>query len=167
MRVHVCPNRQTNINSKIGRKRSFSFEIRASIDLSLCGEWICVVQSLKKRDYYVNLCLSNWNMNFNTKNGRKKCFSIETKASISFTPMRGMCLWCLIIKRKEIIMWIRVCPDRRTNINSKIGRKRSVSYETKASIHLSLCEEWISGVQSLKKGRLLWKSVFIQLKNEL
>ena len=34
-------------------------------------------------------------------------------------------------KKKEIIMQIRVCPNRRTNINSKNGRKSSFSFETK------------------------------------
>ena len=31
-------------------------------------------------------------------------------------------------------MWIGVCPNRPTNINSKNNRKRSFSYETKGSI---------------------------------
>ena len=38
MQIHVCPNRQTNINSKNERKSSFSFETKASIYLSRCGE---------------------------------------------------------------------------------------------------------------------------------
>ena len=58
----------------------------------------------QKRDYYVNLHLSNKKMNFNSKTGKKRCFSYETKASISFISMMRMCLWCLIIKRKKIIM---------------------------------------------------------------
>ena len=86
----------------------------------------------KKGYYYVNLCYSNRKTNFNSKNHWKSYFFIETKASISFIPMRRMCLWCLIIKRKEIIMWIRVCQNRWTNINSKNGRKRCFFHETKA-----------------------------------
>ena len=134
----------------------------------------------------MNPYLTNWKMNFNSKNHWKRCFAIKTKASKSFIPMKRICLWCLIIKRKEIIlwihvypiekwtlflkmvekdvflmkpepfipmrrmclwclimkwkeiiMWIHVYPNCKTNFNSRNGRKRSISYETKASIHLS------------------------------
>ena len=61
-----------------------------------------------KEDYYVNPSLSNWKSKFNSKNFKKSYFSYETKATISFIPMRRMCFWCLITKRKEFIMWIRV-----------------------------------------------------------
>ena len=45
------------------------------------------------------------------------------KASISFIPMRRMCLWCLKTKKKEIIMWIPVYPiEKRTSIGKMIGR---------------------------------------------
>ena len=42
-------------------------------------------------------------MIFNSKNRGKRCFSIEAKVSISFILMRGMCLWCLIIKEKRLL----------------------------------------------------------------
>ena len=73
-------------------------------------------------------------MNINSKNGRKWYFSYQTKPWISFIPIRRMRLWCLIMKRKEIIMWIHVCRNQPMNINSEKGRKRSFSYEIKASI---------------------------------
>ena len=75
-------------------------------------------------------------MHFNFKIGNKKSFSYETKASISLIPMRRMCLWCPIMKRKEIIMWIQVYPNWKMNFNSKNDNKRSFCYETKASISL-------------------------------
>ena len=65
---------------------------------------------------------------------KKRSFSYETKASVSFIPMRRMCSWYPIMKRNDIIMWICVCPNRQVNINSKISRKWCFSYETKASI---------------------------------
>ena len=58
-----------------------------------------------------------WNLSFN-----------------SFIIIRRMCLWCPIMKRKKIIMWICVSPNKWTTINSKDRRKRTFSYETKASI---------------------------------
>ena len=78
----------------------------------------------KKGDYFVNPCLSSSQMDFNSKNGRKWSFSDETKASISFIPIRRMCLWCPIMKTKEIIFWIRVCPNQWTIINSKNSREK-------------------------------------------
>ena len=120
-----------NFNFKNGRMRSISSETKASFHLSQCREWICGAQSLKKK---IIMCLSNWKTNFNSKNHWQRCFSIETKASISLIPMRRMCLWHLLIKRKEIIMLIPICPNRWMNINSKNGRERRFSYETKASI---------------------------------
>ena len=90
----------------------------------------------KKGDYYVNPSYFYWNTNFNSKIGNKRSFSYETKASISLIPKRRMCLWYLITKRKEIIMWIDVYPNWNLNFNSKVGNRRSFSYETQASISL-------------------------------
>ena len=78
----------------------------------------------------------NWKTNFNSKNGNKRSFSYEMNASISLIPMRRMCLWCPILKRKDIVIWIHVYRNWKMNFNSKIGNKRSFSYETKASIPL-------------------------------
>ena len=87
----------------------------------------------KKGDYYVNPCYRNWKANLNSKSGRETSFSYETKASELFTPIRRMWLWCPIMKRKVIIMWIYSYPNWRANLNSRNGRKRSFCYETKVS----------------------------------
>ena len=77
----------------------------------------------------------NWKTNFNSKNSRnRRSFFFETKALISLIPMRIMCLWCPILKRKEIIIWIHIYPNWEMNMSSKNGRKISFSYETEASI---------------------------------
>ena len=137
MCIHVYPNWKTYFNSKIGNKRSFSFETKASISLipmrRMCL-W-CPIMKRKEIIMWIHV-YPNWNMNFNSKIGKKKCFYYETKASISLIPRRRMRLWCPIRKRKEIITWIHVYSNRNTNFNSKIGNKRSFSYETKASISL-------------------------------
>ena len=78
----------------------------------------------------------NWKTYFNSKIGKKKCSYYETEASISLIPTRRMCLWCPIMKRMEIIMWIHVYPNWNMNFHSKKGNKRSFSYDTKASISL-------------------------------
>ena len=52
-------------------------------------------------------------------------------------------------------MRIGVYPNWKMNFNSKNDTKRSVSYETKVSIHLSQRAEWICYAQSLIERRLL------------
>ena len=75
-----------------------------------------------------------------------------------------MCLWCPIMKRKEIITWILVYPNRQKTLILKNGGKWSYSYETKASIRLSQWGEWISGARSLKEERLLCESMFMLIE---
>ena len=55
----------------------------------------------------------------------------------------------------------------KNNFNSKNGRKRSFSYETKASIHLSQGGQWICGAQSVKERRLLSEPMFIQIERRI
>ena len=64
-------------------------------------------------------------------------------------------------------MWIYVCPNLQMNINSRNGRKRNFSSETKASIHLSQRGEWSCGAQSIKESRLLCESMFIQIDRQI
>ena len=157
-----------NFNSKNGKRRCFSYETKASISsipMRKMRLW-CLITKRKEIILWIRVG-RNRPMNINSKNGAKRCFSYEIKASIPFIPMRRMCLRCPIMKWKEIMMWIRVYANLKTNFNSINGRKRSISYQTKASIHLSQCGEWIYGAQSLKGKRLLCKSELIQLKNQL
>ena len=82
---------------------------------------------------WIHVCL-NWQTYINSKNVRKRCFSYKTKASISFIPMRRMCLRCPVLKIKKITIWIRVCLNQHTYINTKNGRKICFSYETSINI---------------------------------
>ena len=103
----------------------------------------------------------NWKKCFNSKIGNKKCFYYETKASISLIPTRRMCLWCPIMKRKEIIMWIHVYPNWNTNINSKKGNRRSFSYDTKASTTLILMRRTSFWCPILKSNEItIWIFVY-------
>ena len=49
------------------------------------------------------------------------------------------------------------------NFNSKNGRKKSFSYEIKASISLSQWGECVYGAHSWKEKRLLCESMFVQI----
>ena len=114
----------------------------------------------KKGDYYVNPC----NTKFNSKKGNKGSFSYETKASISFIPMRRMCLCVPIMKWNKITLWIHVYPNWNTNLNSKIGNKRCFSYETKASISLIPKRRMCLWCLITKRRRLLCESMFVPIE---
>ena len=69
--------------------------------------------------------------------GRKKRFLYETKASMSFIPMSGTSLWCLITKRKDVIRWFDFVLIDKWTLILKRGKKR-FSYETKVSMSFIL-----------------------------
>ena len=141
MWIYVYPNRKTNFNSKNGNKKSFSYETKVSISFIAMRRMCLWCPIMKRKEIIIWIHVyPNWKTYFNSKIGNKKGFSYETKPSILLIPRRRMCLWCPIMKRKEIIMWIEVYPNWNMNFNSKIGNKRSFSYETKSSI--SLIPKW-------------------------
>ena len=168
MWIDVYPDWNTNFNSKIGNKRSFSYETKASISL-IPKRRMCLWCPIMKRKEFIMWIhvYPNWNTNFNSKIGNKSSFSYETKASISLIPKRRMCLWCLIMKRKEIIMWIDVYPNWNTNFNSKIGNKRSFSYDTKSSISLIPKRRMCLRSPITKKSDYFVNACLSQLKYEL
>ena len=134
MWIHVYPNWKTNFDSKNCRKRSFSFESEATNSL-ITTRGMCLYFPIMKRKEIVMWIhvYPNRKMNFISKNGRKRSFSFESEATKSFIRTRGMHLYCPIMKRKEIIMWIHVYPNWKTNFDSKNGRKRCFTFESKAS----------------------------------
>ena len=146
MWIHVCLDRLTDIISKNGNKRCFSYETKAWISF-IPMRRMCLWRLITKRKQIImRICVCpNQRMNINSKNGGKKNFSYETKALIPFILMRRLCLWCPIMKWKEIIMWICVYPNWKTSFNSKNSRMRNISYETNVAIHLSQCGEWVCG----------------------
>ena len=46
-----------------------------------------VANNEKKGDYYVNPCLSNWELNFNSKNGWKRCFLSKPKTQYNLSQL--------------------------------------------------------------------------------
>ena len=103
----------------------FSYETKASMPFILMRRmhlW-CLIMKQKEIIMWI-LVYPNWKMNFNSKNGRKRNISYETKAWISFIPARRMHLCCLIVKRKKIITWNHVCQNRPMNIISKNFRRK-------------------------------------------
>ena len=106
------------LHSKIDNKRSFSLETKASIWLIPTRRMWLWFPIMKRKEIIMWIHVyPNWKTYFNSKIGNKRSSSYKTKASITLIPRRRMCLWCLIMKRKEIIMWIDVYPmEMRTSI---------------------------------------------------
>ena len=68
------------------------------------------------------------------KKGGKTTFSYETKVSMSSIPIRKMCLWCPIMKRKEIITCIHVCPYSQWILILRSGGRKAFLCEANSSL---------------------------------
>ena len=136
MWIHVFLNGNTNINFENSRKGNCFYETKALISLipkrRMCL-W-CPITKKKVIIMWIHV-YPNWNTNFNSKIGNKRSFSYETKASISLIPKKRMCLWCPIMKRKEIIMWIHVYPNWKTYFNFKISTREAFLKKPKQQYH--------------------------------
>ena len=78
------------------------------------------------------------------KNGGKRSFLYKTKELMSFIPMRRMSLWFPIMKRKEIIMWIRVSPNSKMILKT-VGGKAFLMKPKHQFIYLSQLAKWDYG----------------------
>ena len=86
----------------------------------------------------------SWKMNFNSKNDRKRNFCIETKASITFIPMKRMCLLHLIMKGRRLLcefMFVQI--DIRILILEKVERDVFLM-KPKPEYHLSQWGECVN-----------------------
>ena len=131
MWICVYPNWQTNFYCKSGKKRSFYYETKASMSFIPIRR-ICLWFLIMKRKEIITWIhfYPNWWTNFESKKWWAVKFFLWNQSLNSFILAKGMNLWCPIIKRKEIILWICVYPNWKMNFNSKNARKKSFSYET-------------------------------------
>ena len=91
-------------------REAFLMKPKHQCHLSQRGEWVYGVQSLKEwRLLYESVfsLIDKWTSTL--KNGGKRSFFYETKESMSLIPISRMSLWCPIMKKKKIIMWIYFC----------------------------------------------------------
>ena len=102
-------------------------------------------------------------MNFGSKKWWEVKFFSQNQSISSVIPMRRMNLWCPIIRRVEITMWISICPNCRANINSKKGKKKVFLAKPQHQYHLSQWEKCVYGAQLWNERRLLHKSLFIPI----
>ena len=102
------------------KREAFLVKPKCQCHLPQWGEWVYGAQSWKKKKItiWIHVCC-NWKTNLNTKNDGKWSFLYETKASMSFIPMRSMSLWQPIMKRMKITIWVHVCPNWQMNFNAK------------------------------------------------
>ena len=118
------PIQKKTLILKNSGKRSFSYEAKATMSFILMRRmslW-CLIMKEKWLLYEsVFVPIHKWTLTL--KNNGMKSFSYETKAIMSFIPMSRASLWCLIMKRKEIIMWIHFSPYWQINLDSKKWRE--------------------------------------------
>ena len=130
--IFILTDKRTMILKNIGKK-SFLDETKVSmsfIPIRGMSLW-CPIMKRKEIIMWIHIC-PNWEINFNTKKWWKKNVSDESMASMTFSSMRRISLWCLIVKGKEITIWIRICPNWEKISILKNGGNRSFCYETKA-----------------------------------
>ena len=103
----------------------------------------------------INVCLI-WQINFDSlENSGKKCFSCQTKASISCMPIRRTWLWCSITKRMKIFTRIHVHPIWWTNFDyMENGGKKCFSCQTKASISCMLMRRTWLWCSIMKRAKI-------------
>ena len=82
------------------KREAFLMKPKHQCQLSQWVEWVYRAQSWKERRLLcesIFVLVDKWTLIL--KNGGKKSFLNETKALTSFILIRGMSLWCLIMKR--------------------------------------------------------------------
>ena len=127
---------------RIMKRRAFFMQQKRQGDLSQWGEWVCGYQPWKERRLLcesIFVPINKWTLTL--KNNEKRSFCYETKASMSFIPMREMSLCCTMMKGKEITMWICVYPDWQMNFNSKKWWKEKL-FLWNHSINIIYPNEW-------------------------
>ena len=105
-------------------KEAFLMKPKHQCCLSRHREWAYGARSWKEGRLLcqsVFVTIDKWTLPL--KKDGKKTFSCETKASMLFIPMQRMSLWCPIMNKKPIAMWIGGCLNWQMNFNSKKGWK--------------------------------------------
>ena len=121
------PIEKWNLILKNGGKQRFSYETKASMSFILISGMSlqCPIIKRKEITIWIHVCL-NWETNFNSKEWWRGKLFLRNKTLMSFIPMRTMSLWCSIMKKKEIVMWIRICPNWQMNFNFVIIEKQTL-----------------------------------------
>ena len=142
--MFVLIDRWTLILKNRGKK-SFVYETKALTLFILMRKislWFPIMKKKRLLCETVFIPIDKWILIL--KNGGKKRFSHETKASTSFIPIRRVCVWCPIMKKREIIMWFRICLNWHMSFDSKnmMGRKAFLM-KPKHQWHLSQWGDYV------------------------
>ena len=133
--IYFYPNWQMKFDSKNWWKEKLFLwcqNINSFIPMSKMSLWFLI---MKRKEIITWIHVyPNWQINLDSKNGGKRSFSYETKASMSFIPIRKMSLWFTIMKRKGIITRIRFYPNWQANFDSKNWRKEKLFFQNQ-NIH--------------------------------
>ena len=116
---------------------------------------------IKWKEIIMWICANpNWKINFNSKNGRKWSFSYETKASISFIPMRRMCSWCPIMKRMRLLCGSIFIPIEIWSSILKMVKREDFLMKQKHQYLLSQWRDCVYGSQLWNEEIVMWIPVY-------
>ena len=101
------------------------------------------------------------------KNGRRRSFSYQAKASMSFIPIRLTSLCFKILKRKEIITWIHDLLNWQTSFDSKKWWEKKLSCKTKAPMSFVPIRRMSFCFKTWKERRLLRESMINSIYKQI
>ena len=105
----------------------------------------------------------NGKTNSNSRNSRKRSFSYQIKALLSFIPMKRMCLWYPIMKQKVLLWEFMFVQIYRRMLILKSIERLVFLMKPKLQYYLSQRGEWIYGIQSWNERILLCESMIVQI----
>ena len=117
--IFVPIDRWTLVLKKNG-KRSFSYESKTLMSFIPMSKTSLLHPIIKKGRLLcesVIVLFDRWTLIL--KRWWEEKILNETKVSMSFIPMRRMNLWCSIMEKKAITIWICVCSNWQMNFKSK------------------------------------------------
>ena len=118
----------------VGRE-VFHMKPKSQCHLSQWGEWVYGPQSWKKKRLLCeSVCVQVHRWTLTLKNGRRKSFFYETKASMSFIVISRTSLQCPIMKKEKRLLWESIFSQLMDKLWfwGKRWEKR-FSYQAKAS----------------------------------
>ena len=114
----------------------------------------------KEINTYIHVCHS-WRNNIDSKKWWKEKLFLSSKVSMSSIPTMRMCLWCPIMKKREIITSIHVCHDWWITLSPKNTGKKSFFYQPKTSMSSILMWRICLWCPIMKKMSLICASMFV------
>ena len=144
-------------------RKAFLTKPKHQYHLSQWGECVYVAQLWKKEIIWASMFVMFDRITLIPKNAGKKSFSYQAKASISSIPIRGMCLWFLIMKKSRFFLASMFVTIDRITLIPKLEERKAILINPKHQCHLSQRGECVYGAQSWNERRLWCEFKFLPI----